>query len=445
MNQTRWLIVAMLVSVAGFAVAMLLHERSEFDAAVAASSSEQSAIATALADDVESRIARFEEVQGHATVPPVASLLGGALALQQPGSRVLLVLQPGARAFTKADGGKVASEALRGAFERGAQSVVLPGEAAIPLGLPRRIAIVGIGRAASARGNWGVAVVASGERLRSRESVAQARFLIGLVVVTALVAGFGGMALKQQRRKLEVARALEVSALEREQERLLAQADKMATLAALSSGIAHEVATPLSTILVRIEQVMPVLAGDPKSTAALSIALQQVQRIQTIIQGVLNLARGRPPAMLEARPRDIVDGALDFVRHRLEKAGVHIVSRTATELPCLSCDKPMIEQALANLLLNACDASIRGGSVRVSVQSREGRVAFIVEDEGPGISEETARLALKPFVTTKPNGRGTGLGLAIAQEIVANHGGKILLERGAGGRGTRAVIELPRT
>jgi signal transduction histidine kinase len=149
--------------------------------------------------------------------------------------------------------------------------------------------------------------------------------------------------------------------------------------------------------------------------------------------------------MVETRPHEIIDGALDFVRHRLEKAGVHIMAQAAPDLPPLRCDKPMIEQALANLLLNACDASVRGGRVRVSARHLDARVAFVVEDEGAGISEEAAQLALKPFFTTKPTGRGTGLGLAFAHEIVSNHGGKISLERGASGRGTRAVIELPRT
>jgi two-component system NtrC family sensor kinase len=254
--------------------------------------------------------------------------------------------------------------------------------------------------------------------------------------------GFGGMALRQQWRKREVAQQLEVSALLREREKLLARADKLATLAALSSGIAHEVATPLGTIMARVEQVLPALAHAPKAAAALAVVSQQVERIQAIISGVLGLVRGELPPFVRAHAPELARTAMGLVHHRFGEAGVQLELDAPGELPAVLCNPPMLEQALANLLLNACDASQPETTVRICVRAQAGRLSFAVEDEGEGIAQENVDRVREPFFTTKPEGRGTGLGLAIAREIVSHHGGRLSLEQRAS-RGTRAVIELP--
>jgi signal transduction histidine kinase len=224
---------------------------------------------------------------------------------------------------------------------------------------------------------------------------------------------------------------------------LLARADKMATLAALSSGIAHEVATPLGTITARVEQVLPSNAHDERATAALRVALEQVERIQSVIRGMLGLSRGEMPPLVPTAPASIANGAAGLSLHRFEQAGVALELDLGRNLPEVACDAPMLEQALINLLINACDASERGSIVRLSVREQGTLVAFVVEDEGEGISAETAARAQEPFFTTKPRGRGNGLGLAITREVVHHHGGKLHLAARTGARGTQAMIELP--
>lgn len=450
MIASRYLLLAMMAALSLVSLAMVLDERREFEEGLEMLGAEHEALATAVGADFESRLARYEELhgavaQGHEGLP-LGALLGGALSLEQKGSRVLLVAPPGESRLLATDGRWIASGTLARALEAGETRVVLARESAGLFGLPERMAIAAISREQGAGGTWGVLVIASAERLRTREQHAQLRFMLGLFVATALVVGFGGLALKKQRQQLEVARELEVKALQGERERLLARADKMATLAALSSGIAHEVATPLGTIMARVEQVLPALENDARASAALRVVLDQVQRIQTVIEGMLGLARGERPSLVKAEPGSIARAAAALVRHRFGESAVTLRLAIASELPAIACDAPMLEQALVNLLLNACDASARGGAVQVRVEeldaSEGARVRFVVEDEGEGISPQTAERARKPFFTTKAGGRGTGLGLAIAQEVVAHHGGKLLLESRADTRGTRAVIEL---
>jgi signal transduction histidine kinase len=102
----------------------------------------------------------------------------------------------------------------------------------------------------------------------------------------------------------------------------------------------------------------------------------------------------------------------------------------------------LLEHALVNLLLNACDACEAGGTVELTAGARNGHVVFAVADDGVGISRQDIDHAMEPFFTTKSAGEGTGLGLTIAREIVMSHRGSLQLDPRSP-RGTRAVLELP--
>ena len=142
-------------------------------------------------------------------------------------------------------------------------------------------------------------------------------------------------------------------------------------------------------------------------------------------------------------PGEIARAAVELVDHRFTKAGVRLTSRIAGDLPRVSCDARLFEQVLVNLLLNACDACSEDGTVSLDVRSDGQRVAFVVVDDGDGISAEVAERATEPFFTTKREGEGTGLGLAIANEIEKHHMGTLTLSPRDDGSGTRACVELP--
>jgi signal transduction histidine kinase len=193
-----------------------------------------------------------------------------------------------------------------------------------------------------------------------------------------------------------------------------------------------------------VEQVLPALAHDTKASNALGVVNEQVQRIQHTIRGLLDLARSNQPSLARSAPEAVVRSALRAVMHRFERGGVEVRLRLAEDLPPISCDAPILEQALVNLLLNALEASEDAEHVALSVHADDSNVVIAVEDEGHGITDEAVEHAGEPFYTTKGKHRGTGLGLAIAQEIIASHGGKLTLARRTDRPGTRATIELPR-
>lgn len=352
-----------------------------------------------------------------------------AEALEQRERRVLLVR---GGALVTARGAPVSQAAIEDGLRRGASWVRLSREESAALGLPRRTSIAGMGK--------DVVVVTSAERERDREIRAQWRAVLGVVIASSLVLLFGGLAMRKQREELSLARELEVQKLVQERDHELRRADKMATLGALATGIAHEIATPLGVIQGRAEQLAPKVSGDERAARAVAAILGETKRIDEVIRGFLGLARGRAPTLTHADPARVAKAATGLVQHRFAKASVALEVTVEPELSRVACEPRLFEQALVNLLLNACEACEAGGRVALRVFARGGRVCFVVEDDGRGIEPEVAKRATEPFFTTKAH--GTGLGLAIASEIVKHHNGSFAIEPGARG-GSVASVELP--
>lgn len=404
------------------------------DTALEDFSHEQAVLASAVSIDVEARLgAQIARGGGESAITDevLVDLLAGARRLEKSSELMLLLARPNGRGFLSSDGRLIASTRVRDALDRHVVAVVLPRDEAANLGLPRRRAVAGLARVASQSTEpWGVVVVASAIRMRERQEATAWRLGFTTVFAAGVVAAIGAYARRRMQRAFELERDL-----------ALAQADKMATLAALSTGIAHELGTPLSVIVGRVEQVLGRSNMDERSTSALHIVLEQVERIERIVRGSLALARGDAPQLVPTAPPLVARRATELVRHRFEKAEVELVSRLEEGLGEMACDASLFEQALVNLLLNACQASSPGGVVTLAVQRRGTRIAFVVEDDGAGIPDAVAGHAVEPFFTTKRGEGGAGLGLTIAREIVKHHNGAISVVRREGGRGTRATIE----
>ena len=206
---------------------------------------------------------------------------------------------------------------LQAALDAGRPWVQLTREEAAALGLPRRMAVAGFATVADAtRGSWAVAVVATAQRVRDRESRALWRLLLGTILAALLVGSFGGVALREQRRELELRHVLAMREAVQARDRRLVEADKLATLGALATGVAHEVSTPLGIIVGRAEQLLPRLEPASRSHRAASTILEQAQRISRIIRAFLTLARGGAPSLSQVPPEALARAALDLVEHR---------------------------------------------------------------------------------------------------------------------------------
>jgi signal transduction histidine kinase len=372
-----------------------------------------------------------------------AQLLGTDPQSERTGNLTVFLAVPGDSSLHGTDGRALASPALRAALDGNVRALRLERPQAAELGLPARTAMAGLAHVdAGALGRWGVAVVASAARERDREKRALGRLVLSVLVTSSLVLAFGGVALRKQRKELELSRELAVAEVQRSGDEALAEAQRLATMGTFAMGIAHEVSTPLGVIMGRAEQLIGRVQGDERAVNGAKAILKQTDHIQQIVRRFHDMARGGPPSLERTDPSEVARAAAASVQHRFAKAHVGLATDIPKAMPPIQCDRALLEQAIVNLLLNACEACQPGEHVEVAARADAESVAFVVTDDGAGISTEHAARAAKPFFTTKAEAGGSGLGLAIATEIAKSHRGDLTIGPNAR-RGTRACIEIP--
>jgi signal transduction histidine kinase len=426
--RTRWLVLSMVTAVVAIGSLAYWDESRRSEQGLADFGEQQAAVAEAAGLAVRDALATGARARAEA-------MLGG---LERAGVRVLLA-PPGGPDIRTLDGAPVAIAALTDGVVHGARVVALSRADAAALGFPARKARVGLARLAS---GWTVAVAATAERQRDRDRAGLYRLLLAMALATGLVTVFGGLTLARQRAQLVLARELAVAEAARARDAELERLSRAATMAALGSGVAHELSTPLGVIVGRAEQLLARAGGDERMAKNAQKILDQADHIDRVVRGLLGLARGAPIALQEIDPGQLVREASELVDHRFARAHVELVTAVADALPTVRCEPLLFKHALVNLLLNACDASPAGATVRLDVVTTGPAVEFVVTDDGEGITPGNAARALEPFFTTKPVGHGTGLGLAIAHEIASSHRGSLAIAPRAP-RGTRASVSIP--
>lgn len=428
MIRTRWLVLSMVAAVVAIGTLAYWDESRRSEEGLADLGEQQASVAEAAALAVRGELAAGR-------VDGATALLAG---LERDGVRVFLIA-PHDRQPRRVDGTAFHVASIEAADLRGADVVQLSRDDATVLGFPARKALVGLSRTPS---GWTIGVAATAERQRDRDRAGFVRLILSMALATGLVTVFGGLTLVRQRSQLMLARELAVAETARARDEELERLSRAATMAAIGSGVAHELSTPLGVIVGRAEQLLARASGDERTAKNAQKILDQADHIDRVVRGLLGLARGAPIALQEIDPGRLVREAAELVEHRFARAGIQLSLSIADGLPAVRCEPLLFKHALTNLLLNACDASPVGATVRLDVE-RDGRaIAFVVTDDGEGITQANAARAIQPFFTTKPVGQGTGLGLAIANEIASSHRGSLAIAPREP-RGTRACVSLP--
>jgi signal transduction histidine kinase len=232
---------------------------------------------------------------------------------------------------------------------------------------------------------------------------------------------------------------------------LMKRTDRLKSLETIAGGFAHEIRNPLTSIKTFI-QLAPERKDDPQFIQEFSkVVLDDVYRIERLIQEILDYARYMEPKLTDEDFNDIVASCLYFVDVKADSRGIKIEKELASDLPRVMLDRQQIKQVLLNLLLNAMDSMEEGGG-RLRVQTRKlvkpgGKVwAHIeIEDTGEGIHETNLEHIFDPFFTTKHESgehEGTGLGLTIVHQIIQEHHGEIRVKSSVG-VGTTFFVSLP--
>lgn len=230
--------------------------------------------------------------------------------------------------------------------------------------------------------------------------------------------------------------------------------DRLASVGLLASSLAHEIGTPLGVIRGRAEYLAIQTQDAPLIKKNVDIIVSQIDRVTSLIQSLLNLARGDQIRRSgEVNLSQIVTEVLDLMGHELRKHSIEIQNHLKPEIPIqVRAEAQPLHQVLLNLLVNsvhAIGAAIAEGRdthhfIRMSTQDLEGSCILSVEDSGCGISEKNLKNLFKPFFTTKEIGFGTGLGLATSYRIIESWGGRIQVESQEG-MGTVFKISFPKS
>jgi signal transduction histidine kinase len=232
---------------------------------------------------------------------------------------------------------------------------------------------------------------------------------------------------------------------------LMRRTDRLRSLEIIAGGFAHEIRNPLTSIKTFI-QLAPERKDDVEFIRDFSkIVLDDVHRIERLIQEILDYARYMEPKLTDEDLNDIVSSCLYFIEVKADSRGIKIEKELASGLPRVMLDRQQIKQVLLNLLLNAMDAiGERGGALRVRTSTLTKpdatmRLQIEIQDSGPGISPANLEHIFDPFFTTKHTSgenEGTGLGLTIAHQIIQEHHGDIQVHS-VEGIGTTFRITLP--
>jgi signal transduction histidine kinase len=226
----------------------------------------------------------------------------------------------------------------------------------------------------------------------------------------------------------------------REYETELAERSRLAALGEMSARIAHEIRNPLTGLKLHL-QLLDERAA-PADRPTLRRLLDEVGRLELIVASSLSLTRPQPAVLQEADVGGAVDEVLVLMEPSLRHRGIDL-TRALGATPPVAIDRDRIKQAVLNLVVNASDALPAGGSVLATClhDTARGLVTISIEDSGPGIDPASGDGSDSVTGSSKPF--GLGLGLRVCREIVAEHGGRLVLGRSASLGGAAVTIELP--
>ena len=263
-------------------------------------------------------------------------------------------------------------------------------------------------------------------------------------------------------------------------EEMMIQSEKMLSVGGLAAGMAHEINNPLAGMIQsanvmksRLENInMP---ANLKVAEELGITMDDLKsfmekrgifrmldaihdsgtRAAEIVSSMLSFARKSDAAISSHYPDQLMDKILELaatdydLKKQYDFKSIKIIKQYADGLPLLPCDGAKIQQVLLNILRNGAQAMQTAKTefprfiIRIYKTKEPEMVCMEIEDNGPGMDEDTRSKVFDPFFTTKPVGIGTGLGLSISYFIITeNHKGTINVFSQTG-NGAKFIIRLP--
>ncbi|MBI5183152.1 MAG: HAMP domain-containing protein [Nitrospinae bacterium] len=233
------------------------------------------------------------------------------------------------------------------------------------------------------------------------------------------------------------------------------RSERLAAIGRMASGVAHEIGNPLGAINGYINILSSSKERTPEDIDSLRRIEKEVDRIDEIVRGLLNLATPPNGIITDVDINQILRESVELLRNQKAFHNIGMTLNLSDKIPYMRLDGHKIEQVAINLLLNSADAMVEGREKRIVVSSEiinhgsrdrfsddDKQVRLTFSDTGEGIREEDISRIFDPFFTTKEPGKGTGLGLSICHRIIEDMGGRISVSTNRG-EGTSFEIVIP--
>ncbi len=220
------------------------------------------------------------------------------------------------------------------------------------------------------------------------------------------------------------------------------QAEKLASVGRLASGVAHEINNPLNGIQNCLLAIRREPGNLRQTKDYLELAGEGLDQIEMVVRKLLGFARPQRRVFKEVDVNEVLRKVLGLLEYKLRSVKLELT--LAEDLPSTHGDPLQLQEVFLNLVLNSLDAIGTDGSISITTRRDEDpeSLRVTVADDGIGIEPETLKRIFEPFHTTKEPGVGTGLGLAVSLSIIEAHGGAIGVSSRPG-EGTQLAVTLP--
>ncbi len=225
----------------------------------------------------------------------------------------------------------------------------------------------------------------------------------------------------------------------------LVQTERLAAVGKLAAGVAHELNNPLTGILTFAEDLM--LEADPADLKRkdYEVIVNETMRCRHIVRDLLDFSRQKVSERLRTDINTVIRNTLTIIERQASFHNIEFRLELAEGMPQLLVDPRQMQQAILNLVINACDAMDAAGeiAIRSQLEDEGHQVSVAVSDHGCGIPEELMGDLFQPFFSTKGD-QGNGLGLATVLGVMQRHNGRVDVESTVG-RGSTFTLTLPVT
>jgi signal transduction histidine kinase len=253
------------------------------------------------------------------------------------------------------------------------------------------------------------------------------------------------------RQLVETVRRAQNRRARRLERQRMIDAGKLASLAQLAMGVAHELNNPLNIILNETGWIQDLIGGEQfqrcddigEVKQSLALIAKQIGKCKEITMRLLALRRPRRRGVEEFDLNGLIVRHLEWHQGRVREFGVQVKTELSPDLPPLAAIAMELEEVFRHVIANALEAmSRRGGTLTLRTRTEGDLVIVEIEDTGRGIPAEVRPHVFEPFYSTKEIGHGHGLGLSISQSIMFNLGGDIEIQSEER-QGTRVILKIP--